>query len=69
MASNFTNRLITAKDHASVQLNICKVDDNGRMIKGQNEAIVLCGFIRSTGRAALAVNSIAQDRGLVDKLV
>lgn len=52
-----------------MQFNICKVDDNGRMIKGQNESIVLCGFIRSTGRGDLAVNSIAQDRGLVDKLV
>lgn len=32
-----TNRLVTAKDHAAVQLNIGKVDDKGRLT-GEVEA-------------------------------
>merc|ERR1711939_818518 len=41
-----TNRIIKAKDHASVQLGVGKVDENGRYTGG-NQAYALCGFVRS----------------------
>jgi len=38
--------LITAKDHASVQINIGHVDENG-IYNGQFSTFALCGFIRA----------------------
>lgn len=44
--SSATNRLITAKDHASVQINVGHLDANG-MYTGQFTTFALCGFIRA----------------------
>ncbi|KAG6528170.1 hypothetical protein ZIOFF_010320 [Zingiber officinale] len=44
--SSATNRLITAKDHASVQINIGHLDDNG-VYTGQYTTFALSGFIRA----------------------
>lgn len=44
--SSATNRLITAKDHASVQVNIGHVDENG-VYNGHFSTFALCGFIRA----------------------
>ncbi|CAL5357608.1 unnamed protein product [Camellia sinensis] len=41
-----TNRLITAKDHASVQLNVGHLDENG-IYTGQFTTFALCGFVRA----------------------
>ncbi|GJN07903.1 hypothetical protein PR202_ga25776 [Eleusine coracana subsp. coracana] len=41
-----TNRIITAKDHASVQINIGHLDENG-MYNGQFTAFALSGFVRA----------------------
>ncbi|XP_054821364.1 40S ribosomal protein S21-2-like isoform X1 [Prosopis cineraria] len=41
-----TNRLITAKDHASVQINIGHLDENG-IYNGHFSTFALCGFIRA----------------------
>ncbi|KAG6480218.1 hypothetical protein ZIOFF_063698 [Zingiber officinale] len=41
-----TNRLITGKDHASVQINIGHLDDNG-VYTGQYTTFALSGFIRA----------------------
>ncbi|KAG6534381.1 hypothetical protein ZIOFF_008267 [Zingiber officinale] len=46
-----TNRLITAKDHASVQINIGHLDDNG-VYTGQYTTFSLSGFIRAQGKVA-----------------
>jgi hypothetical protein len=43
-----TGRIIKAKDHASVQLSIGKVDENGRYT-GENQTYALCGFVRAMG--------------------
>ncbi|KAG5548102.1 hypothetical protein RHGRI_013708 [Rhododendron griersonianum] len=40
------NRLITAKDHASVQLNVGHLDEAGRYT-GQFSTFALCGYIRA----------------------
>lgn len=40
-----TNRLIKAHDHASVQINVCDVDEEGKMLP-THTTFALCGFIR-----------------------
>lgn len=44
--SSATNRLITSKDHASVQINIGHLDENGNYT-GQFTTFALCGFVRA----------------------
>ncbi|KAL0316691.1 UNVERIFIED_CONTAM: 40S ribosomal protein S21-2 [Sesamum radiatum] len=41
-----TNRLITSKDHASVQINIGHLDERG-IYTGAFSTFALCGFIRA----------------------
>lgn len=50
--SSATNRLITSKDHASVQINVGHLDETGRYT-GQFSTFALCGFIRAQVRRAL----------------
>ncbi|GFZ13715.1 ribosomal protein S21e [Actinidia rufa] len=56
-----TNRLITAKDHASVQINIGHLDENG-VYTGQFTTFALCGFIRAQGDADSAVDRLWQKK-------
>ncbi|KAI3895366.1 hypothetical protein MKW92_044572, partial [Papaver armeniacum] len=44
--SSATNRIITAKDHASVQLNIGHIDDSG-IYTGHFSIFTLSGFVRA----------------------
>jgi len=44
--SSATNRLITAKDHASVQINVGHLDESG-VYNGQFSTFALCGFTRA----------------------
>ncbi|MBA0619021.1 hypothetical protein Godav_028275, partial [Gossypium davidsonii] len=41
-----TNRLITSKDHASVQINVGHLDELGRYT-GTFSTFALCGFVRA----------------------
>lgn len=65
--SSTTNRLVTAKDHAAVQLNVGKVDDKGRLT-GEVETFALCGFIRGKGLGDDALNRLVRERGLLNDL-
>lgn len=60
-----TNRIIKAKDHASVQISIAKVDESGRAITGENHVYALCGFVRAMGESDDALNRLVQRDGLV----
>ncbi|KAL7422998.1 40S ribosomal protein S21 [Cryptotrichosporon argae] len=60
-----TNRLITSKDHASIQLTIADVDAEGKAIKGQGTTIALCGQVRGQGEADDSINRIATKEGLL----
>ncbi|KAK6338706.1 40S ribosomal protein S21 [Orbilia brochopaga] len=60
-----TNRIIKAKDHASVQISIAKVDENGRYIPGEHITYPLCGFVRSRGESDDSLNRLAQRDGLL----
>ncbi|MED6163244.1 40S ribosomal protein S21-2 [Stylosanthes scabra] len=56
-----TNRLITAKDHASVQINIGHLDETGQY-NGTFSTFALCGFIRAQGDADSALDRLWQKK-------
>lgn len=60
--SSATNRLITAKDHASVQLNVGEVDASGRYT-GSFTTYALCGFVRKESEADDSINRLATQDG------
>lgn len=55
--SSSTNRLITSKDVASVQLNVGHLDENG-VYTGQFTTFALCGFVRAQGDADSALDRL-----------
>merc|ERR1712127_448643 len=59
-----TNRLITAKDHASVQIEIAEVDEEGRMT-GKKDILALAGFMRQRGEADACLNRLFAERDLL----
>jgi small subunit ribosomal protein S21e len=54
--------LITAKDHASVQINIADVDAEGRSTRSF-ATYALCGFVRKEAEGDDAINRLAQQDG------
>ena len=62
-----TNRVITAKDHASVQLNIGHIDANG-LYQNEFTPVSLSGFIRFHAGADQAMNRIAAENALMKDL-
>ena len=65
--SSATNRLITPKDHAAVQINIGHVDANG-VYTGKSTTFALSGFIRNMGEADFALSRLASDANLMPAL-
>lgn len=61
-SSSATNRLITAKDHASVQLNVADVNAEGRTT-GSFATYALCGFVRRNAEADDSINRLATEDG------
>lgn len=60
-----SNRIIKAKDHASVQINIANVDEEGRAVAGSNTTYALSGYIRARGEGDDSINRLAQQDGLL----
>ncbi|XP_042483634.1 40S ribosomal protein S21-like [Macadamia integrifolia] len=52
-----TNRLITSKDHDSVQINIGHVDENG-LYTGHFTTSAIYGFVRAQGDADSALDRL-----------
>lgn len=57
-----SDRLITSKDHASVQISIADVDANGRAMK-TSTTFALCGQVRSQGESDDSINRLATKAG------
>ncbi|KAA8498324.1 40S ribosomal protein S21 [Porphyridium purpureum] len=57
-----TNRILTAKDHSSVQINVGLVDEDGRYT-GEYETIALCGMIRGKGLGDDSIYRLAKQKG------
>lgn len=64
---SFTNTIIAAEDHASIQLNIGKVNAKG-VFSGEFDTIALSGSIRGSGKSDSAINEIAVKKGIVRNL-
>jgi small subunit ribosomal protein S21e len=60
--SSATNRLITAKDHASIQLNVADVNEEGRSTNSFS-TYALCGFVRKEAEADDSINRLATHDG------
>lgn len=60
--SSATNRLIGAKDHASVQINIGDIDANGRYT-GTFKTYALSGYVRAQSEADDSINRLATKDG------
>jgi ribosomal protein S21e len=58
-----TGRLIEAKDHASVQIAVADVDENGKMIPGSTTNIPIAGQVRHQGESDDSLNRIMQEQG------
>mmetsp|Transcript_16617 Transcript_16617/g.28313 ORF Transcript_16617/g.28313 Transcript_16617/m.28313 type:complete len:83 (-) Transcript_16617:276-524(-) len=59
-----TNTLITAYDHASVQIEIADVDAEGK-VNGKRRTVALAGFMRKRGEADACLNRIMGEQGLI----
>ena len=57
-----SDRLITSKDHASVQINVADVDANGRASNSYT-SFALCGQVRSQGESDDSLNRLATKAG------
>ncbi|TFY72366.1 hypothetical protein EVG20_g606 [Dentipellis fragilis] len=57
-----TNRLITSKDHASVQISVADVDANGRALS-TSTSFALSGPVRSQGESDDSINRLATKAG------
>ncbi|KXS22347.1 ribosomal protein S21e [Gonapodya prolifera JEL478] len=61
-----TGRLITAKDHASVQINVGEVDANGRYT-GAFTTYAMSGFVRAAGESDDSLNRLATKDGFLKR--
>mmetsp|Transcript_4424 Transcript_4424/g.5684 ORF Transcript_4424/g.5684 Transcript_4424/m.5684 type:complete len:83 (-) Transcript_4424:147-395(-) len=59
-----TNRLIPAKEHGAVQLNVGQVDESGAY-SGECYTFALAGFIRSRGESDSCLNRLLHEKGLL----
>ncbi|KAI7856305.1 30S ribosomal protein S21e [Circinella umbellata] len=57
-----TNRLIKAKDHASVQINVGDVNAEGRLT-GTYSTYAFCGFVRREAESDDSLNRLATEDG------
>ncbi|OWB57156.1 hypothetical protein B5S28_g3085 [[Candida] boidinii] len=57
--------IIKAKDHASVQINVAQVDEEGKAIPNEHVTYALSGYVRSRGEADDSLNRLAETDGLI----
>lgn len=59
---NVIGRLITSKDHASVQIVIADVDSEGKALS-TTTSFALCGQVRANGESDDSINRLATKAG------
>uniref|UniRef100_A0A8C8FLC3 Small ribosomal subunit protein eS21 n=1 Tax=Oncorhynchus tshawytscha TaxID=74940 RepID=A0A8C8FLC3_ONCTS len=65
--SSASNRIIGAKDHASIQINIAEVDKATGRFNGQFKTYAICGAIRRMGEADDSLLRLAKTDSIVSK--
>eukprot|EP00013_Stygamoeba_regulata_P007537 CAMPEP_0177642660 /NCGR_PEP_ID=MMETSP0447-20121125/7714_1 /TAXON_ID=0 /ORGANISM="Stygamoeba regulata, Strain BSH-02190019" /LENGTH=85 /DNA_ID=CAMNT_0019144851 /DNA_START=59 /DNA_END=316 /DNA_ORIENTATION=- len=61
---NASNRLITAKDHAAVQIPLVHLNSKG-VATGEQSQYAICGYLRVKGDADAAFTRIAEQAGFI----
>ncbi|XP_013403352.1 40S ribosomal protein S21-like [Lingula anatina] len=62
-----SNRIIAAKDHASIQINLAEVDENTGRMTGSNRTYAICGQIRRMGESDDSIARLAKKDGIIPK--
>merc|ERR1712050_540601 len=62
-----SNRIISAKDHASIQLNFAEVDETTGRMTGAVKTYAICGAIRRMGESDDCINRLAKKDGVIAK--
>lgn len=62
---DYTDKLITPKDNASIQLNICDLNEDGTINLGKSSVVTICGFVRSVGESDTALDKVLREKRLV----
>ena len=65
--SSASNRIIAAKDHASIQMNIADVDPETGRMTGTWKTYAICGAIRRMGESDDCINRLAKKDGILSK--
>ncbi|KCV73380.1 30S ribosomal protein S21e [Fonticula alba] len=61
-----TGRLLTIKDHASVQINVGEVDENGRLT-GDFKTYAVSGYVRANAESDDSITRLAKEDGLLQE--
>ncbi|GMI31475.1 hypothetical protein TeGR_g13794 [Tetraparma gracilis] len=59
---SYTNRIITAKDHGAVQINVANVDLETGKMTGESEVYALTGYIRNKSEGDMALTTLVRER-------
>lgn len=62
---DYTDKIITPKDNASVQINVCDLNADGTINLGKSSILTICGFVRSVGESDTAVDKILREKNLI----
>ena len=62
-----SNRILAAKDHASIQINVADVDESTGRMTGGFKTYAICGAIRRMGESDDCINRLAKKDGVIDK--
>ncbi|XP_063815369.1 small ribosomal subunit protein eS21 [Pseudophryne corroboree] len=62
-----SNRIIGAKDHASIQMNFAELEKTTGRYTGLNRTYAICGNIRRMGESDDSILRLAKNDGIVSK--
>ena len=62
---SYTNRLIKAKDHASVQINVANVDPVTGIMTNESTTYCLTGYIRFKSEGDMALTALTQEKDAI----
>jgi len=62
-----SNKIIAAKDHAAIQLDLAEVDEKTGIQTGKNRTYALCGSIRMMGEGDDSLVRLAARDGFIGK--
>ena len=65
--SSATFNVLGAKDHASIQIQVAGVDDDGTATSDRS-TFAFCGQVRSMGESDDSLNRLCEEAGIVSKV-